>query len=177
MKHFPRPLLCAILIFCLLLSGCSTTADPEKHIDQILNACSKPNNIFPSDQISVEFLEYDLPDAEQNSFSYGFRFVNVSERPLNMKVLGFYNLELETYIRHGNKLLSGDFSSLLTLDPNHGWSFSIPLTPVETWDSYSEEEQNTMIALANTWYFEIVVDKETYYCILDFENQKVISVI
>ena len=176
MKTHIRLFLCVTLVLCLLLPGCSKTIDSEKHIEQILTACNNPANIFPSDSIAITFNSYTVPDTGENQFYYDFHFSNVSSTALKIQVLGFYDPALEPYFGHHYSLQQGTANDTVTVEPGTGWQFTVPLTLLETWDSYTADEQTELNTLAKKLYFEVILEKETYYCILDFENQEVISV-
>ena len=178
MKISLRRFWCLSLILCLLLSGCGQTVDSAEHMERILKACSDPANTFPSDRLQAEFQVFEIPTAENNRFRHTVRFENISGQPLEVQILGFYDLRMdENIIARGGGLQPKASWAPLTLQPNEGWIFDNTLTPLQNWDTYPAEEQDKMIGMAKNLYFEIILENVTYCCILDCQAQEIITVI
>lgn len=173
-------LFCACIALSLVLSTCgqSVKIDAQEHIGRIIEACGEPQNTFPSDQFQVEFRDFMIPTSDENYFYHAVRFANVSGQPLEVNILGFYNLDLDEYIiaRGGDLQPPDELQEPVVIENNSGWVFYNTLTPLYDWDTYTEEEQAEIIELGSRLYFEIILEENTYYCILDFQNQEVITV-
>lgn len=172
--------LCACFLLILVLSACerSTVINPSERIDCIVEACSEKGNRFPEDKLEVEFQTFALPSVEKNCFQQTVRFKNISGQPMEVQILGFYCLDLDKYIiARGGGLQPNTLEPPVVIDNNSGWVFANTLTPLYEWESYTKQEQAEIIDLASKLYFEIILETDVYYCILDFQNQKVITTV
>ena len=178
MNRYIRLILCCLLVLCVFLSGCSKNEriESDEYIDLIIEACTNPDNTFPSDRLLVEFLEYEYPASNQNSFHYTFRFKNISGQSLNTNILGFYDPASSEFFTPLHTGIQPAESKPLTLKHGEGWSFDIHHALENDWNSYSNKEQKEITAYGKHLYFYITLEENTYCCILDFENEKVITV-
>ena len=178
MNRYIRLILCFLLAVCVLLSGCSKkeSIESDKYTDLIIEACANPDNTFPSDQLLVEFIKYEHPRSSQNSFHYAFRFENISGQSLNTNILGFYDPDSSEFFTPLHTGIQPADSKPLTLEHGEGWSFDIHHTLENNWNSYSDTEQKEITTSGKFLYFYITLEENTYFCILDFENEKVITV-
>ena len=172
--------LCAWFLLIVAFSACKQSAGnyPGGYVDRIVEACSDSENRFPTDKIDVEFQGFTLPNAEKNFFQHHVRFKNVSGQDLKIQILGFYDSALDKYIVAREGMLQPDaLKSPVVIANEAGWVFYNTLTPLREWESYSELERAEIIDLASKLYFEIILETDVYYCILDFNNQEVITVL